>query len=371
MAFQIKDFVSIVASMINHAKATQDKITDFNIGSVVRTLIEAPAVEIDELYQQMFNGLMESIPVAIYNSFEFDRLSATPANGTIRVTITSQGSAVVIPSGTEFASTSLTVKFTSQTDATITAGNTYVDVFVSCSTSGVASNIAASVSFTMTPAPAGFVSASNAAAFTNGSDEETDDQRKGRFAEFIASLNHGTGAALLYGLKTSQLTDVNGLVTEYVKHASVYEPYIDDNQQPIAWVQCFIHNGTTGASSNLIARAAEVIDGYYDSNGNPVSGWKAAGVKVDVAAAANVTVAVTATLTAEAGYSSAALITQVTAAIQAYLYGLDIGKPALRAEIIAAAMAIEGVYNFVMTVPAVDTTTTHAQKIVPGTFTIT
>lgn len=369
--FQLKDFPSIVLSMINHAKATQSKLTDFNIGSVARTMIEAPAVEIDELYQQMFNGLMESIPVAIYNSFDFDRLPATQANGIIRVTIASQGSNIVIPAGTEFASASLTVKFTSKTDTTITTGNTYADVFVSCSTSGVASNIAAACSFTMTPAPAGFVSASNAAAFTNGSDEETDDQRKWRFAEFIASLNHGTCAALLYGLKTASLTDANGLVTEYVKHASVYEPYKLDNQQPIAWVQCFIHNGTSGASSNLITRAAAVIDGYYDSNGNPVSGWKAAGVKVDVAAATNVSVAVTATLTAAAGYSSSALITQVTAAIQAYLYGLDIGMSALRAEIISAAMAIEGVYNFVMSAPASDTTATYAQKIVPGTFTIT
>jgi hypothetical protein len=38
MAFQIKNFVSIVAAMVNHMRATQDKITDFNVGSVARTL---------------------------------------------------------------------------------------------------------------------------------------------------------------------------------------------------------------------------------------------------------------------------------------------------------------------------------------------
>lgn len=50
MAFQIKDFASIVASQINHARAVSDKITDFQPGSVARTIMEAPAVEIEELY---------------------------------------------------------------------------------------------------------------------------------------------------------------------------------------------------------------------------------------------------------------------------------------------------------------------------------
>ena len=63
MAFQIKNFASIVASMINRMSATQNKVTDFNVGAVGRTLIEAPAIEIDQLYQQMFNGLKEAIPV--------------------------------------------------------------------------------------------------------------------------------------------------------------------------------------------------------------------------------------------------------------------------------------------------------------------
>ncbi len=54
MAFQIKDFTSIVASMVNHMRGTQKKVTDFQKGSVARTLVEAAAVENEELYLQMF-----------------------------------------------------------------------------------------------------------------------------------------------------------------------------------------------------------------------------------------------------------------------------------------------------------------------------
>ena len=84
--FQLKDFPSIAASMVNHARAIQNKLTDFNIGSVARTMLEAPAVEIEEQYQQMFIGLKEGIPVATYSSFGFEKRAAEPAVGVIRFT---------------------------------------------------------------------------------------------------------------------------------------------------------------------------------------------------------------------------------------------------------------------------------------------
>src|SRR3546814_7934576 len=92
MAFQTKDFVSIVASMINWMRSTQSKITDFNIGSVARTMVEAPAAEIDELYQQFFFGLKEAIPVSVYQSFDFEPIEAVPAAGLVRISIGSKRS---------------------------------------------------------------------------------------------------------------------------------------------------------------------------------------------------------------------------------------------------------------------------------------
>src|SRR3546814_2193358 len=102
MAFQTKDFVSIVASMINWMRSTQSKITDFNIGSVARTMVEAPAAEIDELYQQFFFGLKEAIPVSVYQSFDFEPIEAVPAAGLVRISIAPVASNTIIPAGTTF-----------------------------------------------------------------------------------------------------------------------------------------------------------------------------------------------------------------------------------------------------------------------------
>src|SRR3546814_4415210 len=67
-------------------------------------------------------------------------------------------------------------------------------------------------------------------------------------------------------------------------------------------VECYVHNGVGNTSSALVNRARDVIYGYYDANGNAVPGWKAAGVKEEVYAAEEQTVAVTGVLTAMPGF---------------------------------------------------------------------
>ncbi|CAB4137099.1 Baseplate protein J-like [uncultured Caudovirales phage] len=371
MAFQIKDFVSIAAAMLNWMRGSQTNLTDFSVGSVSRTLVEAPAVEIDELYQQMFNGIREAIPTAIYHAFNFDLLPPAAATGLVRVTITSSVTDTVIPAGTTFARPDSPVSYSSAVDVTIAAGNTTGDVLVLAGEAGPAGNAPAGLSWTMTPSPATFVSASNIAGFYSGTAAETEDGRKTRFAAYVQSLARGTVAALEYGAATAALYDVAGNITERVMWAKVVEPYLSDPLQPVGWVQLYVHNGVGSTSAGLVTRAAEVIHGYYDAKGNPVPGWKAAGVQVDVAAATQTAVPVTGAIYAETGYAAASLVAPVQAAIAAYLTELPIGGPAYRAEIIAAAMGVPGVRNFTLAAPATDNIPAATVKLWPGTFTLT
>ena len=371
MAFQIKDFSSIAASAVNWMRTATTKVTDFNVGSVVRTLIEAVAAEIDELYQQMFIGLREAIPVSVYNSFDFEALEAVAASGLVRVTVTSSASSILIPSGTTFTVAGSQATYTAIADVTIAPGNTYGDVSVVADSAGASGNVSAGSAFTPNPAPANFLSATNLAAFSNGGDAETDEQRKVRFVAYIASLPRGTVAALEYGLKTTVRLDSAGNEIERVATVSVVEPWIADNNQPIALVNCYVHNGVGGTSAALVTLARQIAYGYYDAAGNAVPGWKAAGVKVEVYAATETAVAVTAVLTAAAGYDKPTLVTAASQAIAAYLLSLKIGEPAIRSEIIAIAMNIDGVTNFVATLPAGDTSAASSVKLMPGTITIT
>lgn len=357
--------------MINLMKSTQRKVTDFNVGSIVRSILEAVAAELDELYQQMFSGLKEAIPVSVYNSFDFPALPALPSGGLIRVTITSSGSPIAIPIGTVFTPSSGGVAYTSLQSVTIAPAGTTADVPVAANIAGLTGNIAASTTFVLSPVPTNFVSATNLSPFINGADVESEDDRKVRFRDFVKNLARGTVSGVVYGLKQAFLTDANGNQIERVVFASLLEPWITDGAQPIGLVNCYVHNGIGSTSSTLVTKARDVVFGSYATDGTPIPGYKGAGVKVVVAAATEVTVAVTAALTVLDGYVEATIALQAAAAISAYIQRRDNGEPVLKAEIVRIVMNIPGVYNFVPSAPASDVTATKAQKLMPGTITIT
>lgn len=360
-------------------KATQTQITDFNIGAVGRTLVEAPAIEIDQLYQQMFNGLVEAIPVSVYQSFSFPPLAALASTGTIQITIASSLSATDIPAGTVFASTVTSNTYASTTDVIIPPSTTTASIPVAATTTGSATNLVVDVSFTATPSPSGFVSATNLAPFINGQDAETAAQQLTRFNAFIAALPRGTIGSLIYGMSLANIQDVNGNVIEKVVFSSVIEPWLSDDTQPVSVVNCYIHNGVGSTSSELLTATEQVIYGYY-ANNVAVPGYKAAGVQVNIYIASEVTVAVTGVITALPGYSKTdtvvngvtvpGLITLATAVVQAYLIGQPLGGAAFKAEIIALVMNIPGVQNYVPSLPSSDVIATKLQKIMPGTITL-
>ncbi|MBN3839266.1 baseplate J/gp47 family protein [Burkholderia sp. Ac-20349] len=371
MAFQVKDFASIAASCVNYLKSVQTAITDFRIGAVARTLMEAFAAEAEELYQQMFVGLREAIPVAIYSSFNFPKLAAVPASGNVRVTIAAQATDLTIVAGTIFAPTALSLTYASQSNAVIPAGQTYADVYVVCTSTGSAGNLAPGTPFSMQPQPAGFVSAANTGQFLTGTDAETDAQQKARFISFIESLQRGTVGAVRYGLSLATISDANGVVTEQVIASNVVEPWISDNTQPVGYVQAYIHNGVNGASAALIAQASKILYGYYRTDGTAVPGYKAAGARVDIFAATVLNLNVTAVITVAAGNIASSVQASVQTAIQNYLTGLSVGQPALFATIIQLAMDTPGVANFALSSPAADTAASVSQKIMPGTMNLT
>lgn len=75
-----------MASMINWVSSATNKITDFNVGSVTRTMLEAVAIELEELYYQLLRAVEEAIEEAIYRTFNFPRNPAQKATGNVRFT---------------------------------------------------------------------------------------------------------------------------------------------------------------------------------------------------------------------------------------------------------------------------------------------
>jgi uncharacterized phage protein gp47/JayE len=365
--------------MINRMKATQTAVTDYNVGAVARTMLEAPAIEIEQLYQQAFNMVTAAIPVSVYTSFSFAALAANAATGSVPVTIASQATDTLISAGTTFTPTGSSNTYQSTADATVPAGSTSVAVPVAATTTGSASNLAANTSFTLTPSPSGFVSAVNLSAFVNGRDTETDDERLLRFQSYISTLSGATVSAIEYGLSTVSLTDSSGNITEQVKLYQVVEPYVTDASKPIADVVAYIHNGVGSTSGDLVAQAQLVINGYTDSSGTKVPGYKAAGIPCTVSAATEVPTAVTGVITlVDDTYDFDTVMASAVTAVNTYLLGLTISDSAtvssasaILSEISALVKAIDGVFDVTFTTPAANVTVPVGSKIMPGTITFT
>lgn len=361
---------------------TQKRVTDYNVGAVMRTMIEAPAAELDELYQQMFNGLQAAIPVATFNSFNFPPLAAQSASGLIQLSIAAQPVAVLVAAGTKFTPQGTTTNsYVSAADVVIPAGSTTVNIQAACSVTGTVGNLPQGQTFSVSPQPTGLVLATNANAFVNGQNAETAAEQLIRFQNYISTLSRATVAALQYGLSTANLTDSMGNIMEKVALALVVEPYLTDDQAPIALVNCYIHNGVGDTSQDLLNQAINVIAGYVNAQGVKVPGYKAAGVRTNVYLATEVPLPVTATVSLAPGYAWSNVQPLVDAAIFTYLQGLTIGNSgsqtpgtdpvgtAVAAQISLAAMSIPGVTNYVS--DFTDTLAVTGTKNMPGTITLT
>ena len=372
MAFQIKNFVSICAGMINSMRANQTQITDFNVGSVARTLIEAPAIEIEELYQMMFVGLREAIPVSIYNSFNFTALPVEGASGVARFSSLSPvATNVLIPTGTLIRAPSSIYEYATMVDVMLLTGQSTVDVMVYCRSLGSITNALAGTITEIVVPISGINAVINQLAFTTGRDAETDVERKQRFIAYISGLARGTVSAVEYGAKLATVNDGLGNVIEDVQFSKIIEPYLTDSTQPVGYAKLYVHNGGGGTSPLIVASATQVINGYYTADGTPVPGWKAAGIKMDVIAANDVPVTVTAVLTISSLYDPFTTRAAAVLAVQTYIGALDIGVSVSQSEIIATIMKVPGVTKVVLTLPSGDVTALASQKVIPGIITLT
>ncbi len=273
MAFQLKDFSSIVAAMINHARSATTRATDWQPGSVNRTIIEAPAVEMEELYHQFFIGLREAIPVSVFLSFGFNKLPPAYAHGFVSVTADAPISDdIPVPIDTEFTTEDGRV-YRSTEAVTWESGTSSVRIPVAAETSGTAYNVSAGAITTSSLFGDDYTISNS--PITNGRDAESDDEREARFAEFVAGLSKATIYACEYAAKQSVVLDESGNIYEYVTRVGLSETP--------GYVRIYLYSTEGVPSSQLIANAQRTMDGWRDETTRQrYPGVRAGGVRVEI-----------------------------------------------------------------------------------------
>lgn len=240
---------SILQKLIAWVSFKTDKLTDFNPGSAVRTLLEAVSLQIEEFYYNLFNATKYAIRNACYNAFKFEKYASSYASGTVTIYYESPLlKDKVITKGTEFHTGENTVRkiyFKATRDILIKEGAQAAIIPVTCTEKGTIGNVVAGEISKLTVGDPNVYLITNNSDFSNGKDIESDTEREERFREYVHTLQRGTKDAIAYGIK--QVKGVDGV-------------YIDDNY--IGYLIAYVHDMYGNLSDELKERVLKGVDDY-------------------------------------------------------------------------------------------------------------
>ena len=325
MAISTQDFPTIVRNSVTAVQGAARGLVDLTIGSILRAVLEANATVILFL-QGLILQLLATTRAATSNLADLDtfmadygvtRLAAVAASGLVTVSRATATAQAVVPVGSVFLSADGTQTYTALLDTTNTAysaslsgyvlaaGVTSITLTVTAVTAGIAGNaVIGQVSLLNQPIP-GVDSVTNAAAFTNGVDPESDAALRIRFVAYIASLSKATKTAIGNAI-TSLRQGTTYLLTENVSYAGTAQP---------GYCYVVVDDGTGVPSSAFLATVGNAIDVV-----RPVT--STFGVFAPIVVTANVAM----TVANSAGYSHAAITALVSTAIANYINALTIGQ---------------------------------------------
>lgn len=199
MEFKVKFFNEIYDDMAAWFFGRNDDVTSGHDGSVLMTIFEVIAQELERLYIDADIGMKHKIKEFLYSWFKHTRKSAQYAVGKVVFSCVKPAAQTIeIPAGT-VVSTAQGVQFKTITQGLILQGETdSAEVAVEAQESGTGANVKSdSVTIINTYIP-GVDSVTNPAIMSGGEDEEGDYEYEQRFINKIRGLGGSEQDGILY-----------------------------------------------------------------------------------------------------------------------------------------------------------------------------
>jgi uncharacterized phage protein gp47/JayE len=325
MAITTQDFVTIVRNQVTAIQGAASSLVDLTVGSILRAMVEANAAVVLWL-QGLILQLLATTRAATSSAADLDswvadygviRLAGVAATGQVtfsRFTATQQAE---IPVGSSVQTADGSQVFTVTADTTnpaysatidsyvIAVGVTSVNVPVQASVAGAGANVSIGQINTITHALPGVDTVSNAAAFVNGADAESDAALRTRFVAFVASLSKATKGAIGYAI-TSLQSGLSYSLTENENYAGATQ---------MGYFFVVVDDGTGVPGSTLLSTVSNAIDAVRPA-------CSTFGVFAPVVVTANVNL----TIVTAAGYTHSAEVATVAAALTNYINSLAMGQ---------------------------------------------
>lgn len=366
MTYLPKRAVDLTQEKLFAASGLDARFTDLNPGAVIRTIFEAVSLGEEELDHMIYVGILEAIAEELYTAFDFTRLPSVPAAGVVEffrdplLTLP----VVVIPVGTIVATPPTArepeVQYETIEAVTIDAGQISVRAKIRAIPKGTIGNAPAGSVTLIRQEVLGVKAVTNPYSINSGRDEETDNARRLRFAQWVTNLRSHTLAGLEANARTVVLTNDAGDPIELVDRAHAQDSYVAGR------VDVYIDNGGGDSSLALQEAVRAHLMGGYTPAGVPIVGYVATGIVVRVFGTMGVPVPVTGKLRIEPGFVFSAVREAVVEAVTAYLYGLGVFTEMIYADLLGIIVQVEGVRDVVLTVPTGNRMASFEERLLPG-----
>lgn len=320
-----QDFPTLVRNMVTAIQGTASALVDLTVGSILRAATEAWALTVLWL-QAMILQVLAITRAATSSGADLDswvsdfgvtRLAAVAATGQATFARFSSTLQAVVPVGATTQTGDGSQQFVVTLDTTnpdfsaplggyvLAAGVGSLNVPVAATLAGAGGNVQIGQINTITQAIPGIDTVTNAAAFTNGADAESDAALRARFIAYIASLSKATKNAIGYAI-TSMQPGLAYSLTENQQYGGAAQ---------MGYFYAVVDDGTGVPGSTLLASANNAIDAV-----RPFT------VNFGVFAPVLVNAAVVMTCAIASGYDAVATKALVATALKNYINSLALGQ---------------------------------------------
>ena len=329
MAVTVKNFAAFVSQQAAAVQSACSSLVDFAVGSLELAIIEANtsiALWIQYLIlfllgQTRLSTATQGYVDSFVEDFSLVRLGAAYATGGVTLSRGNPGQTATILVGTTCITADNSQTFAIYADPSnayyssttgtsgayvIPVGTVSIVVPVQAVNPGSQGNVAAGAIDGLQAAVVGVDSVTNAVAFSNGVDQETDAQLKARFPAYINSLSKATLGAIIYAATSVQV----GLSVFIRENVDVAGRILRGH------LVLYVDDGSGTPPQALLDQVYSAVDTV-----------RAAGIDFSVRPPTVNLASVSLTLVVGPGGVKANLQPQVATALAAYVDSLPVGQP--------------------------------------------
>jgi hypothetical protein len=275
-SFIPKSLIEYKQSLKNYLIGRRSRLSNFNPGSRLSTLLDAISFQMAKSDLEYFDGF-NNVIYGLYEAFNFKRLPGQRSFGYFRIEMDNTLGTEVI----QFPILNVNlfgIAFETIRAVEIPIGGSFVEVEARAIELGTDGNIEplrvdTSEGFgTISPALPSSARIWNPTAFSGGTEIESDDSRVRRFKNYITSLGRSTPLGIYSGI-----TSVPGVVGAVVE--TNVNPFT--RMEEIGWINCFITDGTSNPPQSLLDLVRKTIEGDAMDRLN-FPGYASAGARVYV-----------------------------------------------------------------------------------------